>query len=318
MKTCQKVGFLYCAALIVLFLIFKILYQINSLQSKLLPLYINTSAIQRKLIKQFTEDNNKENFYIPRIIHQTYSSRENVPLKVKDMLLKYAKPFQYNFYDNQDANEFLKRNFSEEVSNKFESLKLGPHKADLLRYCILYIYGGIYLDIKTELFNELNSEIFPDGYVTTVLACLPNRIYNGIIAAPPKQPIFLFLIDSILKTHDAPFYHTFIKDFFDFVKKDVGMPLKEGTHHGVLQKYNLVTEHCSIFGNKCNNEVDKYGLCSNVQKNNITLMNTRFADFPWDKNGQKMKIPLYKRILNHILKMYPHIYTILREQGRVY
>ena len=54
--------------------------------------------------------------------------------------------------------DFLKKYFNKKVLDKFNNLT-GAHKADLWRYCILFLNGGIYLDIKTVLRKPL-SEIF--------------------------------------------------------------------------------------------------------------------------------------------------------------
>ena len=42
----------------------------------------------------------------------------------------------------------------------FKDLKIGAHKADFFRYCILYIYGGIYIDIKIFPQNNILPPFF--------------------------------------------------------------------------------------------------------------------------------------------------------------
>ena len=46
------------------------------------------------------------------------------------------------------CRDFIAKHFSEEVVYTFDKLKPGAYKADLWRYCVMYITGGIYLDIK--------------------------------------------------------------------------------------------------------------------------------------------------------------------------
>ena len=50
------------------------------------------------------------------------------------------------------CREFIKNNFDLDILNAYDILKPGAFKADLWRCCILYIYGGIYLDIKYGCF----------------------------------------------------------------------------------------------------------------------------------------------------------------------
>jgi mannosyltransferase OCH1-like enzyme len=92
---------------------------------------------------------------IPLFIHQTYVSKDKVPQKVLENISEYAPEFTRYFYDDNDIRKFLLEHFHGKVLDAFNSLKLGAHKADLFRYCILYIKGGVYLDIKTQLIQPL-------------------------------------------------------------------------------------------------------------------------------------------------------------------
>ena len=54
------------------------------------------------------------------------------------------------------------------------------------------------LDIKTELIRPV-SEVFPENYTYSVLSIINNSIYQGIIATPPRNPLFLKLIYFMVK-----------------------------------------------------------------------------------------------------------------------
>jgi mannosyltransferase OCH1-like enzyme len=56
--------------------------------------------------------------------------------------------FNYFFYNNEICDHFIKSNFDENVYKAYSILPMAVMKADLWRYCVLYIEGGIYLDIK--------------------------------------------------------------------------------------------------------------------------------------------------------------------------
>jgi mannosyltransferase OCH1-like enzyme len=87
---------------------------------------------------------------IPLNIYQTYHTK-NLPLKMKecvDTLKKQNPEFVHYLFDDDDCRKFIKDNYDEEVVNAYDSLIPGAYKADLWRYCILYKYGGIYMDIK--------------------------------------------------------------------------------------------------------------------------------------------------------------------------
>ena len=64
-------------------------------------------------------------------------------------LLKEQNPeFEHYLYDDDDCRNFISKHFDEEVVEAFDLLIPGAYKSDLWRYCILYVTGGIYLDIK--------------------------------------------------------------------------------------------------------------------------------------------------------------------------
>lgn len=223
---------------------------------------------------------------IPRIIHQTFYNKSIIPQKIFDNMKMFAYGFQHIIYDDNDILEFLKQNFEFKVVDAFLHLKEGAHKADLFRYCILYIQGGVYLDIKTELIMDLN-DLIQDDQITTVIDRTQQCIYQGIIAAPPRQPIFLYLIEGILNAGSAPPYNLFIKDFYRFILWDLQLKkLKEGKFKGKQHNYSLFTETCSKKNaDLCYDGFDRYGLCCNIFFNKKRIIKTRYADYPWKKEN---------------------------------
>src|SRR5665647_135588 len=138
---------------------------------------------------------------IPKIIFQTYHDKSKIPTKVYDNIKKYAPEYKHVVYDDNEIIQFLSKNFEKKVVDKFKELT-GAHKADLFRYCVLYVYVGIYLDIKTELIGPID-KIFKDQNeidIYSVLAIKKGTVYQGIIATHPKNDFFLSLIDYILAT----------------------------------------------------------------------------------------------------------------------
>jgi hypothetical protein len=69
-------------------------------------------------------------------------------------LLKSQNPeFTHYLFDDADCREFIAANFDYSVLDAFDRLIPGAYKADLWRYCVLYVRGGIYLDIKYHCVN---------------------------------------------------------------------------------------------------------------------------------------------------------------------
>lgn len=240
---------------------------------------------------------------VPRVLFQTYASKARVPTKVYTNVAEFAPEFEHRLLDDDDARAFLAAHFQPGVQNAFARLASGAHKADLLRYCLLYVHGGVYLDVKTILVVPLRDLVL-DGCVTSVLArhvpFAAPCIYQGILAAPPAQPLFLHLIDTIVRSDRGPRnYHAFTRDFFRRVEDDVtraddaesarGQVRTNRVLRGKTSAYFFFTEECtSVSAEQCEDGFDRYGLCCNVfsealdaRRTRTRVFRTRYADFPW-------------------------------------
>ena len=93
---------------------------------------------------------------IPLNLFQTWHTLD-LPPKMKENveLLKRQNPeFTHYLYDDKMCRDFIREHFHEDILWAFDKLKPGAYKADLWRYCVLYIHGGIYLDIKFKCINN--------------------------------------------------------------------------------------------------------------------------------------------------------------------
>lgn len=103
--------------------------------------------------------------HIPRIIHQTYFSR-NLPEKFQnnvDNLLRQNKNYEYRFYDDDDIIHFISTHYEPFVLDYFNRIdpKYGAARADFFRYLLLYKLGGIYLDIKSSFTRPIDDILLP-------------------------------------------------------------------------------------------------------------------------------------------------------------
>ena len=58
----------------------------------------------------------------------------------------------HNLYGIEEGREFIRNHFETAVVDAFDRLVPLAYKADLLRYCLLYVRGGIYSDIGISHF----------------------------------------------------------------------------------------------------------------------------------------------------------------------
>ncbi|MBE8713673.1 glycosyl transferase [Sphingobacterium sp. KB22] len=101
---------------------------------------------------------------IPKTIYQTFKTSK-IPWITKLYIwifMKKNKSYSYEFYDDQRIEKFMEENFDQEVYQAYSKLQIGAAKADFFRYAVLYIHGGIYLDLDSDILTSLDKFIRED------------------------------------------------------------------------------------------------------------------------------------------------------------
>ncbi|XWV24973.1 glycosyl transferase [Tupanvirus deep ocean] len=160
---------------------------------------------------------------IPKIIHQIWiQGSQNIPNKLKeyhDGCKIINNTFQHILWDEDNILKLLNDNFGKKYVDTYNSFTVFAQKADFARYAILYVNGGIYLDMdmvcRKNLEPFLNYQVF---CTTDALHIFVKRYLNGIIGAVPKHPIFLYVFKNIferLPHKNKVTYSTGTKLFYD-------------------------------------------------------------------------------------------------------
>lgn len=137
---------------------------------------------------------------IPKVIMQTYKTSD-VRNEIYNSTISWLicnPEYKYDFYDDERCILFIQKYFPKEVLDAFNNLIPGAYKADLFRYCYLYICGGVYTDIDNICMCNLKNIINDDDIFISVKDRPNACIYNAFIASTPKNPIFKNAIDNIL------------------------------------------------------------------------------------------------------------------------
>jgi hypothetical protein len=112
--------------------------------------------------------------------------------------------WEYHFWDDASAADFLSLHFPPEVREAYDSILPGAFKADLFRYCVLLIMGGIYSDMDVMLESNLDAAVPPDvGFMVPVDApgTRPDKrmcLWNGFIASAPAHPYLVRVIEHVV------------------------------------------------------------------------------------------------------------------------
>lgn len=102
--------------------------------------------------------------------------------------------YEYIFYDDTDCRQFLEQHFGAVYANAFDSLSSGAYKCDFWRYAVLYVYGGVYMDLDMKLEVPLRQIIDPKNTLVTVVDKTTlnlTGIYQAFVACTPGHPVML-------------------------------------------------------------------------------------------------------------------------------
>jgi mannosyltransferase OCH1-like enzyme len=152
---------------------------------------------------------------IPRILHQTFRSRDVQPEVAANIEgLKARNPgWDFRFYDNDDVRKYILDNYGPKFIAYLDALnpKYGAAKADLFRYLVMYKDGGVYLDLKSGASRPLDEVLQPaDRYLLaqwkTIAATMhkdmrsiPGGEYQQwFIVAAPGHPYLKAVIEKVL------------------------------------------------------------------------------------------------------------------------
>ena len=152
----------------------------------------------------------KQNYnpIIPLKIFQTWNTK-NLPIHMNNRVeqLKKNNPrFEHYLYDDNDCREFIKNNFDENVVNTYDKLIPGAYKADLWRLCVLYIHGGIYMDIKLKCINGFRLIELTENNHFVKDRPGPLTVYNALIVSQKGNPFLWMGICRIIMNVKNNFY----------------------------------------------------------------------------------------------------------------
>lgn len=234
----------------------------------------------------FVEEKQEEN---NKTIIQTYYDKSLIPERVYENIKTFAPEYKHVIFDDNECISFLEKHFPQNVANKFKNLELGCHKADLFRYCYLYINGGLYLDIKTVLIKPIREIFTNENFIYSVFSIGEGTIYQGIIFSPPKEKLFKILIDKFMETNNKQIknnYSVITQQFYDTVLELTQQTKLESGLNG--DKYYFFNEK-GFDAKHCNGKLDRYGICVfAVDKNNNKIIKIRDEDFPYTKGHNKI------------------------------
>lgn len=182
----------------------------------------------------------KSDGHIPHIIHQIYVGGPLPELLAANVRrLREAHPgWEYRFYDDTAAEELIAEHYDAAMLAVYRSISplYGAARADLLRYLILYRFGGVYLDLKSVAERPLDTVIAPeDGFILAQWDNEPGEEHEGFGFMPyvSHVPGGEFLQWFLASAPGHAMMRAVIEQVTDILL--AYDPLRDGTGRGVVR-----------------------------------------------------------------------------------
>lgn len=135
---------------------------------------------------------------IPKKIVQTANTSTMDILMYNSVMsfLELNPEYEYELYDGDKRRKFIKNHFDNDILNTYDLLVPGSYKADLFRYCYIYIHGGCYFDFKFILRVPLRNWIGKNREIALCQGLESNRYAAGMILSVAKNTRIKTTIDE--------------------------------------------------------------------------------------------------------------------------
>jgi mannosyltransferase OCH1-like enzyme len=141
---------------------------------------------------------------IPKIIHQIWLQGEkHIPSNIKkrqDSVKSKNPDWTYMLWDEPRILALISAN--KQWVKTYYSFNYLLQKVDYARYIIIYLFGGIYIDIDcwclkplTQFLTDFQQYDLIVSYINMPL--LPNTLNNGVFIASPNNVVIHKMIESV-------------------------------------------------------------------------------------------------------------------------
>lgn len=111
---------------------------------------------------------------------------------------------EYHLYSGEEIETIIKSNFDNDVYKSYKKLKPYACKADLSKYCLLYLYGGIYSDLLNRFIEPLDEKFLNQWDLFAFRDIIGSSIKNwsvmtSIIFSKPKVKVLERAIEIVVE-----------------------------------------------------------------------------------------------------------------------
>lgn len=151
---------------------------------------------------------------IPRLIHQTAPMDPRLWPAVWSVCQQSVRSvfpdFQYRLWTDEDLEAMVRESFPW-FFPIYQRYPRAIYRADAGRYMILYLYGGIYIDMDMEVLRSFYERLATDR-PSIVESPFPNveAHQNSLMASPPRHPFWLEVLRDMASM--ASVFHDHVLD----------------------------------------------------------------------------------------------------------
>jgi len=196
---------------------------------------------------------------IPKILYQTWDTRI-FPTDVQARFIKMRKNYagyEYRFFLDQDMDDFVRTHYPGKIWKCYRKLNLIVAKADFWRYLVLYKWGGVYLDMDSDMLLPLDDLIHEDDDAIIAAETNPETFVQWALMFKADHPLLKLVIDMVVNNIENNTY-----------PNDIHKMTGPSVFSAALQ-----TLHSSMYGARVNHSSIQMG-----------------SDVTYDKNGIKYRI----------------------------
>ncbi|MCQ9157223.1 hypothetical protein JZX93_17165 [Acidomonas methanolica] len=126
----------------------------------------------------------------------------------REEIVNFNNGSKYKLWSGDDVRGIIKKYFDKEVLKTFDLLTPYAYKADLARLCVLYVYGGLYIDLGVKLMRRF---LLPEGKNIAVYRDLYQEdgwfmMQNGLIFSEKNRIELLHAINWTVQNRFTGYY----------------------------------------------------------------------------------------------------------------
>lgn len=143
----------------------------------------------------------------PKIIHQVYGFWDkNIPKNIQhriDIWKKMHPEYKYILWNKKSSREFIKLNYNWFLK-LYDTYQYNVQRADVIRYFILYHYGGIYSDIDLEPVKKIDTllEKYKDKEAIFYRSSNSDLLTNDFMISKPKNKFWKKVWHDLILNHN--------------------------------------------------------------------------------------------------------------------